>query len=247
MTVTVEGLRESLRLLDLVVSNMNLGRGSTTAQYGHRMSSGSKEHPDLPISVEAFDRQREAWTYVLNLALRVAQTTRVRLPKWDGNETTANRVHGFTNYLYTHAATILTYTNAQQIQNELNEHTRRCENIKERLDPKVILGPCTTTGCNTQLEAREGETETNCPTCGYNYHITHHLKHRVTEALGHNGTPLRAAQAVRYLNSKGVNVTTKDVENWVKWGHLTEQDRDDKGRRLFNLQDIYTRAARNNA
>jgi hypothetical protein len=54
---------------------------------------------------------------------------------------------------------------------------------------------------------------------------------------------MRAAQAVRYLCNKGLNITPKDVENWVKWERLVAVDLDSKGRKLFNLEAVYALAA----
>jgi hypothetical protein len=66
------------------------------------------------------------------------------------------------------------------------------------------------------------------------------------ESLGHDGTPVRAAEAVRILRSNGVEVTTKDIENWVKWG-MQPAGTDHKGRKLYNLTTIYDRARKKTA
>lgn len=239
MTVTVEQLENALTVLDQVVAAVNIGRGSMVATYGHRTSSGSQEHAPLPVDVDLIDKKAAAHRLLMDRALRIALETDQPL--------TGRDVHSLTNYLYARAPWIVAQLWGLDFYKAVVEHTNALDRAKDRNTPRMNLGPCTTTGCETPLHAHEGDTETNCPTCGYTFAITTLRKYRVTEALGHDGTPLRAAQAVRYLNSKGVKVTTKDVENWVNWGHLTETGRDDKGRRLYNLQDIYTRAARNNA
>jgi hypothetical protein len=61
------------------------------------------------------------------------------------------------------------------------------------------------------------------------------------EALGHDGTPLRPTEAVRYLNAQGVKVTTQDIKNWVHRG-LPHTDTDDQGHKLYDLLTIYKKA-----
>jgi hypothetical protein len=238
MTVRQSDLEGALTLLDQVMASVNIGRGSYTATYGHRVSGGSQEHAPLPVDVDLIDKKVAAHRMLMDRALRIAMET--------GAALTGRDPHGLTNYLYTRAAWIVAQLWGDQFHRDLLAHTEGLDGARDQQAPKILLGPCTTTGCETNLEGREGDTEVRCHACGYEYSIIHLRHQRVTQALGHDGTPLRAAQAVRYLNNKGLTITTKDVENWVKWGHLTPADHDDKGRRLYNLQDIYTRAARNN-
>lgn len=85
---------------------------------------------------------------------------------------------------------------------QLRYETKHAERVLEGASYSVILGPCETVGCGTTLKATEGATETTCPTCTQTYTIGGFLERRAMEALGHDGTPLRASQAVRYLNSR---------------------------------------------
>lgn len=238
MTVTQAQLEKALTTLDQVMANVNIGRGSFTASYGPRMGGGSREHAPLPVDVDLIDKKVAAHRFLMDRALRIAMETDAPL--------TGRDPHSLTNYLFARAAWIIAQMWGDEFHRALVAHAGGMDAARDRLAPKVLLGPCTTTGCETTLQGREGDQEVRCDVCGYTYTIVHLRHQRVTQALGHDGTPLRAAQAVRYLTNKGINVTTKDVENWVKWGHLTPTDTDDKGRRLYNLQDIYTRAARNN-
>jgi hypothetical protein len=135
----------------------------------------------------------------------------------------------------------------------LKAEKERGWNIVDSTSNTVRLGTCLTPECGDALTVDEHdmrptedqpEPATRCTTCGESYVIAAYLEARTTEALGHDGTPMRAAQAVRYLNKRGVKVTTKDVENWVAGKRLIEVGHDDSKlkRRLFKLEDVYTLA-----
>jgi len=136
------------------------------------------------------------------------------------------------------------HKSATSYREQLKAEVERGERIIDSTQHVVRLGACTTFECGTPLKAHEGDHETRCTTCGESYNITKYWEARALTALGHDETPVRAAQAARTLSKQGVKVTPKDIENWVKWGHLTATDHDDKGRRLFRIQDVYQRALR---
>lgn len=104
----------------------------------------------------------------------------------------------------------------------------------------VRVGTCPTPHCGTELTARENDTDTTCPTCGHTHNIHTTRLHRILQALGDNGQPVRASEAVRRFNKAGLTLTTKDVENWVRRGHLHPTTTDEHQRRLYNLTDMYT-------
>lgn len=211
MTVTAAELQTALTGLDQAVAGMDVSRGTMVATYGHRSPGSAKEHPDLPINVEAFDRQREAWTYVLNLALRVAHTTRVLLPKWDSSETTAQRVHRVTNYVFAFADVVAGYTEAGDIHARIVAHTRACEGIRERQEPKVFAGRCAE--CETDLYAVKGQPEARCGTCSATYEVLAWRSFAKTIFGNHIGTP---ADLSRKLSTPeyGIEISADRIRKW---------------------------------
>lgn len=129
---------------------------------------------------------------------------------------------------------------------QLRDEVKRAEQVLEGASYRVILGPCETVGCGTTLHAAEGDHEARCPTCSNEYTIKGFLERRAMEALGHDGTPLRASQAVRYLNQQGMSLTTNHIKNWTRRG-LDHQDTDGQGRKRYNIVDIYKYAKRETA
>lgn len=212
-------------------------RLTLTATYGERMGGSKAQHAPAPVSMDAVSSLDELQRFLLNTALRVA-TLKNPLP---------GRSSGIVaDYLATNMHRIRTLTNAHELHKHLDKLLTECERAADagNNQPRIILGPCETIGCEQTLTAHENDYEARCPVCTLTIPIHEYRTNRTRQALGHDNTPIRAAQAVRLLRSKGVNVTTKDIENWVAWGHLTEIARDDKGRRLYNLQHIYTQAAK---
>lgn len=129
---------------------------------------------------------------------------------------------------------------------ELRNESRTAEHVLAGANHRAILGVCETIGCGTTLtvpdhQVAEPHATVTCPTCTCQYTIRLFLQHRAMEALQHDGTPLRPAQAVRHLNAAGVPVTTTDIKNWVRWGSLTPAHINN-GVRLYNLADIYRQA-----
>ena len=140
-----------------------------------------------------------------------------------------------------HLHLLLAHKSLPSYVRQLRSEIGNAERVLEGASYRVILGPCETVGCGTTLYAAEGEPFTTCPTCGKGYDIRGYLQNRAMEALDHDGTPLRAAEAVRYLNKAGVRITTTDVKNWVRWG-LQPADTDHLGRKRYNLIDLYKKA-----
>lgn len=229
-------LEQALAEVDGVAADLELAtpRLTLTASYGERTSSGSKTAP-VPVDVAALDAKFALHRWLVSQA--------IRLRKPFSNRT----IKGVSSHLFTHLPTIRANGWDEEMGAQLRALLDECEAVTFQAENRRHIGPCATVGCETPLTARETDQEANCEVCGQSYNVRYYLETRVAEALGADGTPLRASEAVRYLTQKGIKVSTKDIENWVKWGHLTEVDRDHKGRRLYNLKDIYTRAVRNTA
>jgi hypothetical protein len=123
----------------------------------------------------------------------------------------------------------------------------RAHRILEPAPARVIVGPCTVAECPGEVLAAEGEPEGRCDTCGETYSVQAYRVGRVLEALGEDGTPVRAAEAARRLAAVGLGVKAKDVENWVRAGRLRPVDTLVEGKRaysLYSLADVYDAARR---
>ena len=68
----VEQLEKALTVLDQVVAAVNIGKGSFTASYGHRVSGGSQEHAPLPVDLNAIIKKETVQKFLLNRALMIA-------------------------------------------------------------------------------------------------------------------------------------------------------------------------------
>jgi hypothetical protein len=137
-----------------------------------------------------------------------------------------------------------------QFRTELVFAYHRARLVLEPPAARVILGPCTVGECPGQALAYEGELEARCDVCGETYGVRAYRVGRVLEALGGDGTPLRAADAARRLTGAGIATTAKDVENWVKRGHLLPVGEHREGKRvyaLYALPDVYALASRKTA
>ncbi|MDN5667026.1 MAG: hypothetical protein L0G87_01355 [Renibacterium salmoninarum] len=135
--------------------------------------------------------------------------------------------------------TMGTYAGVQSLKAQLSGAKARAERMIVGAAAKVIVGECE---CGATLTAEEDQQETNCGTCSRVYDVDTFRRERVLVALGAEDRLYRAAEAVRLLNSNGIPVTTKDVENWTKYRHITPTDIDAKGRKLFALDEIYAQA-----
>lgn len=140
-----------------------------------------------------------------------------------------------------HLHLLLAHKSLGSYVRQLRTEVANAERVLEGASYRVILGPCETVGCGTTLYVPEGEVFVTCPTCSKGYTVKGYLQQRAMEALGHDGTPLRASEAVRYLNRAGVRITTTDIKNWVRWG-LQPADTDEQGRKRYNLIDLYKKA-----
>lgn len=115
------------------------------------------------------------------------------------------------------------------------------EQAEHYLNPepeRQLIGPCPND--DTPLTAAETDTETRCNTCGTTYGIGAYRINRILTALGDDGTPVRASEAVRRFNTAGLTLTTQNVKDWQRRGTLHPVAIDEHARRLYSIPDIYT-------
>lgn len=106
-------------------------------------------------------------------------------------------------------------------------------------DPDLkLVGPCPVD--DTPLTAPEDAHEVRCNTCGTTYNIPTYRLNRILVALGDDGTPIRASEAVRRFNVAGLPLTPMTIKNLVIRGKLHPVTIDEHQRRLYSIPDIYT-------
>jgi hypothetical protein len=148
---------------------------------------------------------------------------------------------GLPDVIINHVDTLARYPFIVQYKNQLRWEIEEAERFLNPEPELQLIGPCPED--DTPLTAVETDHETRCPTCGTTYGITAYRLNRILGALGDDGTPVRASEAVRRFNGAGLALTAKTVENWVKHEHIHPVAVDEHERRLFNLTDLYTRFA----
>jgi len=203
MTVTAEQLEKALTVLDQVVAAVNIGRGSLTATYGHRTSTGSQEHAPLPVDVDLIDKKVAAHRFLMDRALRIAMETDQPL--------TGRDPHSLTNYLYTRAAWIIGQLWADDFHRALLTHTEGLDNARVRREPKVFAGRCAE--CDTDLYAVKGQPEARCQTCGATYEVLAWRSFAKTIFGNYVGTP---ADLSRKLSTPeyGIEVSADRIRKW---------------------------------
>ena len=205
MTVTVEQLERALTVLDQVVAAVNIGRGSMTATYGHRTSSGSQEHAPLPVDVDLIDKKVAAHRFLMDRALRIAMET--------GEALTGRDVHSLTNYLFARAPWIVAQLWGLDFYKQIVEHTNGLDNARVRREPKVFAGRCAE--CDTDLYAVKGQPEARCGTCGTTYEVLAWRDFAKGVFGQHVGTP---ADLSRKLSAPeyGIEVTADRIRKWAQ-------------------------------
>ena len=205
MTVTAGQLEKALTVLDQVVAAVNIGRGSFTASYGHRVSTGSQEHAPLPVDVDLIDKKAAAHRFLMDRALRIAMET--------GEALSGRDVHSLTNYLYARAPWIVAQLWGLDFYKQVVEHTNGLDNARTRREPKVFAGRCAE--CDTDLYAVKGQPEARCGTCSTTYEVLAWRDFAKGVFGQHVGTP---ADLSRKLSTPeyGIEVTADRIRKWAQ-------------------------------
>lgn len=221
MTVTVEALRDALTALDRAVAGLVVGRGSLTASYGFRTGRSSAEHAPLPIDVYALDKKVAAHRFLMDRALKTAMETDTPLNGRD--------VHSLTNYLFTHAPYLAEQPGAGELLETLHHHTRQCNGVQERREPKVFAGRCAE--CETDLYAVKGQPEARCGTCNATYEVVAWRAYAQTAKDYYISSP---ADLSRKLSAPeyGMTVTADQIRKWASRKVVTRPD----GTKVARLQ-----------
>ena len=203
MTVTQAQLERALTTLDQVMASVNIGRGSYTATYGHRVSGGSQEHAPLPVDVDLIDKKVAAHRFLMDRALRIAMETDAPL--------TGRDPHSLTNYLFTRAAWIVGQLWGDQFHRDLLAHTEGLDNARTRREPKVFAGRCAE--CETDLYAIKGQPEARCGLCGATYEVLAWRSFAKSIFGNYVGTP---ADLSRKLSTPeyGIEISADRIRKW---------------------------------
>ena len=147
---------------------------------------------------------------------------------------------GLPDVIINHVDTLARYPFIVQYKTQLRWEIEQAETYLNPEPERQLIGPCPED--DTPLTAAESDTETRCPTCGTTYGITAYRLNRILGALGDDGTPVRASEAVRRFNTAGLTLTPQNVKDWQRRGTLHPVTIDEHARRLYSIPDIYTLA-----
>jgi hypothetical protein len=148
-------------------------------------------------------------------------------PGWDG----------LPDIIINHISTLAAKPYIIQYKNQLRWELEQADMFLNPQPEQQLIGPCPND--DTPLTAPEDHTETRCTTCGTTYNIPTIRLNRILQALGDDGTPIRASEAVRRFTNAGIPLTPKTIENNVRLGHLHPITIDEHQRRLYSIPDIY--------
>lgn len=147
---------------------------------------------------------------------------------------------GLADVIINHMDTLARYPFIVQYKNQLRWELEQAERYLNPEPERQLIGPCPED--DTPLIAAETDTETRCPTCGTTYGITAYRLGRILAALGDDGTPVRASEAVRRFTTAGLTLTPQNVKDWQRRGQLHPVTIDEHQRRLYSIPDLYTLA-----
>ena len=203
MTVTVEQLEKALTVLDQVVAAVNIGKGSFTASYGHRVSGGSQEHAPLPVDLNAIIKKETVQKFLLNRALMIA-TKEQPLTGLD--------IPALTSYLTSRSAMIVTQFWCDSFYQKAIEHAEDLEAHGRRPEPRVFAGRCGP--CGRELFAVMGEKEAVCDVCKGSYKVAPWRDFAKGFFGQHIGTP---ADLSRKLSAPeyGIEVKPDTIRKWA--------------------------------
>jgi hypothetical protein len=149
-------------------------------------------------------------------------------PGWDG----------LPDIIINHISTLAAKPYIIQYKNQLRWELEQADAYLNPQPEQQLIGPCPND--DTPLTAAEDEQETRCTTCGETYNITLYRLGRILQALGDDGTPIRASEAVRRFTNAGIPLTPMTIKNLVIRGKLHPVSIDEHQRRLYSIPDLYT-------
>lgn len=234
----VNGLLKDLRGVPDLLNELTT-TGAKLDVTGTRGGGGSSERP-IGVNIGALELKGTLEHILLAMWMRCGLDP-ARMHPIEYVEGIIGRIH-----------VLAGHKSAVSYRDQLQAEVAKGNQIIDRQSNTVRLGDCLTPECGTPLVVDEADMHTHddtqpvtrCTTCGHIYNITNYLRTRTAAALEYNGEPMRAAESVRYLRKRGINITPRQVEAWVKAKALEAVDHDDKGRKLFNLEDVYNQAVR---
>lgn len=95
--------------------------------------------------------------------------------------------------------------------------------------------------CEQELFAEQGATNVYCEVCGTYWDLNARREHAISTAWD---VLAPAGLAITAVNSQGLSVKPKDIENWVRLGHLGQLCDVATRRVVYRIADVYAVAAR---
>jgi len=162
--MTVAELEQSLAEIDSVVADLDaaIPRLTLTANYGERMSSGSKEAP-TPVNIDAVSAKHALHVWLVKTCLMVGEpfTSRGGSPR---------TVQSLSSHLLTHLGILEANGWVPKLVTELKPLLRDCTQAAHTAAKRIFAGTCQTEHCGTELWTITGTDTTRCRTCGAEYH-----------------------------------------------------------------------------
>lgn len=225
----IAGFCDDLVRVDAIMLRLETAKVGDTKPRGNG-SSGSTSGSRAPVNLGVVQLMLDLEVLLRALGGHVDRRW-LREPGWVG----------LAAVVVDNMETLARFPYVVQYRNDLAWLLGRADSILNPAPERALLGPCPKD--DTPLTCAEGDPWARCTTCGTTYDVAEYRLDRILAALGDDGTPVRASEAVRRFTAAGLVLTAKTVENWVKHEHIHPVAVDEHERRLFNLTDVYTRFA----
>lgn len=226
-TVCIQTFINDLDRVDAIMLRLETAKVGDTKPRGNGTSggtSGSRAPVNLTVTQLMLDLE------VLLRALGGHVDRRwLREPGWVG----------LASVVVDHMGMLARFPYVVQYREQLAWLLEQADRLLNPVAERQLLGPCPED--DTPLTCGEGDPWARCTTCGTTYDVGEYRLNRILAALGDDGTPVRASEAVRRFTAAGLGLTAKTVENWVKYEHIHPVAVDEHQRRLFALTDLYTK------
>lgn len=221
----IAGFLDDLDRVEDVMMRLESGKVGDTARPSNGSSGPTGSKPPVNLTIT---------TTMLNLEVMLRAMAGhidkrwLAEPGWDG----------LPNVIINNIKTLATKPCIIDYRGQLAWELDQADKYLNPTPEQALLGPCPQD--DTPLTAAETDTETRCTTCGTTYEVGPYRLNRILVALGDDGVPVRASEAVRRFTTAGLTLTPMTIKNWVIRRQLHPVAIDEHQRRLFNLADIYT-------
>lgn len=208
-----------------------LGASNRTARFDP--VSGSKT-PPVPVRLDVADHRDTIRTVLVSWTKLVVEERGMTL--WP-----RNNVHAIADFLISQMTWLTEHEAAGDLCHEVAHALGRARGLLAVPGP-VAWVPCPDTGeepCDGKIRVTPDTLVARCNTCGWE---TDDLPWLGKLLRGDEPALVTAVDACHRLLVEGHRVTPSTIRSWLKRGHVTLQDRDERGRALYDLAELRERA-----